>query len=669
MAELVINKFRGIAPRIRSAEPGSITYAEQATNVDLYGETLRPLKGDEDVSGETGHTGSEIFYSGQYPSGTWESGKENYLQGTFDDVDILFFKDSGVFKRKIGGVTTDLGLARPDQPTLTSEAIATPTAPSIAETTASSNYLEYGTYVYYVTFSKFVSTGEIESEPSAAADVSAYFAPLEVGPDHPNATLASDGKYYDLTGKDLRYHVISRPSVPAGATQWNLYRSDNGDDAKLISSGSASGIGEGYDVITDRKTSAARGRELETLRPDGRQYRFNYIITWVRLVGAYEDESGPSNPKVLRVPTLGVKVERPLVPPANVTAWRIYRIDTEFDPTTTFQLVAEVPIATTSYIDAAPNADLGDEISSSFTTEDGTEVNFEPPEDDLEGMVGPHQGMLFAWKGSDLYYTEPGLPDAWPAFNKLTLNGRIVGAEVSGSELLVFLKNGVQRIVGNSPQKLLATRVITQEGAVARKAILTFDSGTVYLSESGLNLVSGSVVRSLTDSLLGEDFFTSINSSSTFLAYNDGRLYLFHDAGGLLLDTRVSEFVTLDKIYTAAYRLNETGNLYVLQADGIIKVLHGATDELTYVYKTGELVLDDPQRKRFRKFELSGTGTTLVELFADGNSIQSRVLDMDGTRPEMRIFTPHGTRARAGQVKLTGEGEVTEIKAEVFEVV
>ena len=61
MADININKFPGIAPRIRSAQPGSSTFADKAENVDLYGGTLRPLKEQSFVA--AGHS-QEIFFFG-----------------------------------------------------------------------------------------------------------------------------------------------------------------------------------------------------------------------------------------------------------------------------------------------------------------------------------------------------------------------------------------------------------------------------------------------------------------------------------------------------------------------------------------------------------------------------------------------------------------------------
>ena len=128
MADIVINRFPGIAPRLRSAEAGAITNAKIAENVDLYGETLRPFKGNDLV--ESGHSGPEMFFFGPEATGVWESGKENYLSVTQNGDDILIFKDpsDNKFKRKINGVTNLLGIVRPTAPSLLSLALVKPTS-------------------------------------------------------------------------------------------------------------------------------------------------------------------------------------------------------------------------------------------------------------------------------------------------------------------------------------------------------------------------------------------------------------------------------------------------------------------------------------------------------------------------------------------------------------
>ena len=331
MADIVINRFPGIAPRLRSAEAGAITNAKIAENVDLYGETLRPFKGNDLV--ESGHSGPEMFFFGPEATGVWESGKENYLSVTQNGDDILIFKDpsDNKFKRKINGVTNLLGIVRPTAPSLLSLALVKPTSideiqeieidtiPTAVSTsvppseelfdrflldfsgTPHANWdglnqgelaefngttwqlvlpksLARKEYVYFITFTRFANSKEIEGPRSIPLTVSSYpvetalsqttapnFAAVTVyvtgdqvlftlpalgntSTDQPQKFLYSakvgftsatnfDANDWTLIGdatqKNNRFHRLTRPPIVDAQTEyWNVYRSDNGDTAQ-----------------------------------------------------------------------------------------------------------------------------------------------------------------------------------------------------------------------------------------------------------------------------------------------------------------------------------------------------------------------------------------------------------------------------------------------------
>ena len=85
MSELVVSDFPGLSFAKRSAEPGGVTYANEAKNVDTKGGTVRPATADSFVEG--GHS-LEITKQ----SGTYYSGGENYLQWIADEQDVLIYK-------------------------------------------------------------------------------------------------------------------------------------------------------------------------------------------------------------------------------------------------------------------------------------------------------------------------------------------------------------------------------------------------------------------------------------------------------------------------------------------------------------------------------------------------------------------------------------------------
>ena len=86
MAEFVIDSFPGLAPGIRKAAPGGVTFAKEAVNCDLRGGTVRPFKADSFEA--SGHNGEIVYFDGQ-----WISGDSNYLPWVLDDYPVLIYKD------------------------------------------------------------------------------------------------------------------------------------------------------------------------------------------------------------------------------------------------------------------------------------------------------------------------------------------------------------------------------------------------------------------------------------------------------------------------------------------------------------------------------------------------------------------------------------------------
>ena len=99
-----------------------------------------------------------------------------------------------------------------------------------------------------------------------------------------------------------------------------------------------------------------------------------------------------------------------------------------------------------------------------------------------------------------------------------------------------------------------------------------------------------------------------------------------------------------------------------------IQTMYTSNDDKTKDYTTGDIVLSNPQRKRFRKVEFTGSGQDNAELFLDGISTSTKAIDMDTTLNARQMKTPANNRARRINVNVSGQGEVTEIRAEVFKL-
>ena len=687
MSELVVSDFPGLSFAKRSAEPGGVTYADEAENVDTTGGTARPAKADSFI--ESGHS-LEITKQ----SGTYYSGGTNYLQWIADEQDVLIYKKSGSWKQLINSVERDISLPSPTGPTLTNLSMSTPEAVTVQTVDDNVEFLEHKDYVYYITFSKIVDGQELESLPSVAISTPNYVPVYTASDglrDYPGfgtfavGDLYTNGEYiyrcktghvvaegadpnfivgnWDNLGAaaiNHRHHIVPRPTtVPANATNWNVYRSDNGDTARLIISAAAIGAGEGFAQVTDKLVSSARGRNISSVNSE---LRFEYVLTWVRVTGGRTEESGPSSPTGLDVNTLGIKVTRPLSVPAGTTHWKVYRISTLYDATTAFQEVAEVAIAETYYDDFTSNASLGSVLPSRFTAADGTITVLEAPEVTFDGMAGPFSGYFVGWKDNALYLSQPGYVHLWSSAYSFYCNAPIVAVTQNGSELSVMTTKGVQRAYGSSPSRTALTQGTNGGGAVGRRTCVASEYGTMYLTKDGISAINGSQVRELSG-ILGSEYFKTLTPVQ--LEYHDNALYYFHSTGVLVYRFDEQKFSTRSTVYVSAYASKEDGEVYVLEST-TIKQLNGSEDSLTQTYRTGEWVLSKPQHKKFRSLWFTGSGTITVTVYQDDTQLISRAVNMDGVRADRLLNVPHGTTGRALSIKMAGTGEVKEIRADVL---
>lgn len=689
MPELVVSDFPGLAFAKRNAEAGEVTYAEIATNVDLEGGTLRPVKADSFIEG--GHS-EEITKQ----SGTYYSGGTNYLQWIADEQDVLIYKQSGAWKQFINGEERGISLPSPSAPTLTDLSLASPEAVVVQVVDDTTEYLEQKEYVYYISYSKIVDGEELESDPSVSIATPVYvpvytaedgvrpyagYGDFVVGDLYSSANLiyrcktphtvieGADpnfiaGNWDELGAATIatRYHIIPRPTnIPATATNWNVYRSDNGDTARLVFAAAAVGADEGFSFVTDKTPSSARGRNI--LSTSG-QMRFEYIITWVRNTGGREEESGPNTPVGIEVATLGVRLTRPLSIPAGVTHWRIYRISTLYEATVAFERVSEEDVATTFFEDFTANSGLGVVLPSRYTASDGTIVVLEAPEVIFDGMAGPFSGYFVGWKDNALYLSEPGTVHLWSSAYSFYCNAPIVAVTQNGSDLNVMTTSGVQRAYGTSPSRTGLTPGVNGGGSLARRTCVATEYGTVYLTKDGLSVVNGSQVRDMSESI-GAKYFKTLTPIQ--MEYHDGILFYIHTAGVLAYRFSSQEFSTLAGTYTAAYASKPDGEVYVLEGSSI-KQLFGDSASTNLVYRTGEWVLAAPQHKKFRVLWFTGIGEVTVSTYKDDALTNTKVVNMDGTRNERMMNIAHGTTCRALNIQISGSGEVKEIRADVLAV-
>jgi hypothetical protein len=245
-----------------------------------------------------------------------------------------------------------------------------------------------------------------------------------------------------------------------------------------------------------------------------------YVITWNT---AFDEEGPPSSPVVgtgkiddtwtLSLPVAGVGD----IADYNLANTRIYRTVASGGATSYFY-VGEVPIGTTTYADSASTAVVSsNEILSS--------MDWIPPPPDLEGFVSMPNGMLAGWKGSELWFSEPFRPHAWPAAYTNSVEYPIIGLGVTNQTLVICTAGYPIVATGIHPDSISMSKLASFEPCMSRGSILSVPEGVFYASPNGLVLVANGVAKLVTEGIIQRDEWNLYNQVSTMRATRMGSAY------------------------------------------------------------------------------------------------------------------------------------------------
>lgn len=234
-----------------------------------------------------------------------------------------------------------------------------------------------------------------------------------------------------------------------------------------------------------------------------------YVYTNVATFGALQEESAPSPPSSIVGIVFGetCTVSGFDAPPSgayNITSRRIYRSVTGAT-TDTYQFVAEIPIATTSFPDALTAAQLGEVLETN---------GWVPPPADLAGLVALANGSMAGFVGNTVYFSEPYAAHAWPVAYAISVPFPIVGLGVFGNSVVVATTLNPYIITGATPASNSAEVIPIPEPCLARSTITSDEFGVTYASPNGLVGIGPGQRGVVTGQLFRRDEWQAANPAS-----------------------------------------------------------------------------------------------------------------------------------------------------------
>lgn len=375
-----------------------------------------------------------------------------------------------------------------------------------------------------------------------------------------------------------------------------------------------------------------------------------YVYTFVTAFG----EEGPPSPasNVLeRTDTETVTIPMPSTehPSGNYNFGtgakkRIYRSNTG-STNTTFQFVAEVSFATTTYDDSSQSFALGEVLPS------GTWIG--PPDDDtslypngpLVGLIAVANGVFAGFTGKRLCLSEPFLPHAWPIDYRITLEEDIVaiGSVTNG---IVALTDGAPYFVtGVDPSAMTAIKLDIAQACVNDRSVVDMGEYLLYAGPDGLVAVSGGEGEVVTNGLISAKQWNDDFNPTTYRAFRHENTYVaFWNGGGFVYDPRAGEAALSNLSYTGevrgGYMHPKDGELYIIVGNKI-KKYRGGTANKTLKWKSKQYVTPKPVSMGWVSVHAQAYPVT-VRVWADGVQIAVYSLSYSNNVYTQSVTVPSG---------------------------
>jgi hypothetical protein len=289
-----------------------------------------------------------------------------------------------------------------------------------------------------------------------------------------------------------------------------------------------------------------------------------------------------------------------IAPPTdrNYNRIRIYRSQTSLSGSTDLYFIAEValPVPSPSYVDLPEESPIQEVIGT---------LSYNPPPDDLQGIIALPNGMLAGFTGNKLYFSEPYIPHAWPEKYVLTTNFDIVGLGAFGRSIAIMTQGNPYIATGITPDAMAMELIEVNYPCVNKRGIVDLGYAIAYPSSDGIVMISSEGAKLVTGSLFTRSQWQQLNPHTMIACQFNGRYlacYSYVDAAGvtqsgtIIIDlTGDKPFLTRTDFYTS-YMFYESGvgKLYVLDGQ---KAKEWDSPNMPYMqmeWRSKKVVLDGP---------------------------------------------------------------------------
>ena len=350
-----------------------------------------------------------------------------------------------------------------------------------------------------------------------------------------------------------------------------------------------------YDLAVESPKAALTASTTGTTDPDT-EISITYVYTYIT---ASDEESEPSPLSNEVLVSYGMEVTltgfRAPTGNRNYDRIRIYRSQTSASGRTDLYFVFEIPLPVpSSYADDPWSIDVQEAITS---------TDFNPPPDDLQGIIALPNGMLAGFVENRLYLSEPWKPHAWPEKYILTTSFDIVGLGAFGRSIAIMTTGNPYVASGVTPDAMSMELIEVNYPCVSKRGIVDLGYAVAYPSTDGLIVISGNGANLVTKKLFTRGQWQKLNPGSMIASQSYGRYVVRYSSidssaelqnGTLIIDmTGDTPFISrINTFYDYMFFEVGSGILYVLDGRDVIEFDSIYAGYMNFEWKSKPFILD-----------------------------------------------------------------------------
>jgi hypothetical protein len=300
-----------------------------------------------------------------------------------------------------------------------------------------------------------------------------------------------------------------------------------------------------------------------------------YVYTFVTPFGEESEPCAASNTLEWR-PGQTITLTGFQAAPAGaraITKQRIYRTQTGSSGTDLY-FIAERDASDAAFMDNVADDAFAEVLPSRA---------YNAPPDDLKGLTAMPNGMMAAFRGKDLFFSQPWLPHAWPEAYVLTCDYEIMALGAIGTSLIIMTKGKPYLAQGTDPATMQMVKMASNLPCVNPYGVVDLGLAIAYPSHEGLVLATADGQAQIaTSQLFNRQEWQAFNPLTICAGQHNGRYVASYNSvtpdgkpavGTLIINAEASgAFLSRSDVRATSFHHSiYEGALYFITISGEVK--------------------------------------------------------------------------------------------------